>query len=87
MCFNGGKGYTLSKYLSFKTDISLVNLTTKIFVFELIEGTCELEADYIGAFLQCLWMCFVILSFRMTLPQCGHGVFALFFALILSLFF
>ena len=45
-CFSGVKGTPFQMKLVFKTDIFLVTLTTKIFVFELVQYGYELETDY-----------------------------------------
>jgi hypothetical protein len=45
-CFSGVKGTPFQMKLVFKTDIFLVTLTTKIFVFELIQVKRILGTDY-----------------------------------------
>ena len=85
-CFSGVKGTPFQMKLVFKTDIFLVTLTTKIFVFELMQDDYELETDYFGADLQYFLMCLVMLPFLIILLQCGHGVGIDSLALIFSLF-
>ena len=46
MCFSGVKGTPFQMNLVFKTDMFLVTLTTKIFVFELLQVKRKSETDY-----------------------------------------